>query len=352
MVFGLNYFGFLFDVLFKQNIHLFIMNEYLFHILFIIYSVIVYIYRNTISNTFGLMDIPDNIRKSHMHPISAAGGLIIFPYILSSLILLYFLSYIKLKILLIWIFLCTSFFFLGLVDDKIHLNAKSKTFILLFVLFIVLPLDRSLIVTDLVFKDINYLILLNQGALFFTIFCIYFFYNSLNFSDGLNGISLTLCLYFFITILTTHNQFNIFYSSIIVAIVLVLIPNLLNKIFIGNSGISFLSTLLFILFIESYNNNIFFLDEIVLIVFLPTIDTARITIERILNGNSPFTSDKNHFHHLLAKIFKKEYVFIPYLIFAILPYLLTKIYLLTYVSLILFSFLYFLILFILKKRNV
>ena len=297
------------------------------------------------------MDFPDNIRKSHSSPISSAGGLIIFPYITCALVYLSFLSFIKLKILFIWIFLYLSFFITGIIDDKIHLNAKSKTFILLFVLFIFLPLDNGLMVNVLDFKDIKYVIVLNQGTLFFTIFCIYLFYNSLNFADGLNGISLTLCLYFVFAITLAQNELNVFHYSILISIFITLIPNLFGKIFIGNSGVSFLACALFLLFIDSYNKNLILFDEIMLIVFLPTVDAGRVTIERIINGESPFKSDKNHFHHLLIKILKKEYVFLPYLIFAILPYLATKINVTTYISLIIFSALYFLTLIFLKRKN-
>ena len=327
------------------------MKEYLFHFCFIIYSILIYRYRNNISTKFKLMDFPDNIRKSHSSPVSSVGGLIIFPYITCALIFLSFLSFIKIKVLFIWIFLYTSFFLTGIIDDKIHLNAKSKTFVLLFILFIFLPLDSGLIVRILDFKDIKYVIVLNQGALFFTIFCIYLFYNALNFSDGLNGISLTLCLYFLIAIIFAQNELNVFYYAILIGIFITLIPNLFGKIFIGNSGISFLACVLFLLFIDSYNKNLILFDEIVLIVFLPTVDAGRITIERIINGESPFKSDRNHFHHLLTKIFKKEYVFLPYLIFAMLPYLITKINVTTYISLIIFSALYFLTLIFLKRKN-
>ena len=328
------------------------MKEYLFHFVFIIYSLLIYKYRIKISAALGIMDLPDNIRKSHFSPISASGGFIIFPYILSSLIYLNILSHIKLKILLISAFLYASFFFTGLIDDKIYLSAKSKTFILLFVLFILIPLDKSLLVSYLAFKDINWFILLNQGSLFFTIFSIYFFYNALNFADGLNGISITLCLYFVLAILFANNVFNIFYLSILISLLFALIPNLFGKIFLGNSGVSFLSILISILFIENYNKNYIFFDEIALIVFLPTLDATRVAIERILNGSSPFSSDKNHFHHLLLKIFEKKYVFLPYLIFAIMPYAASKIYLPTYISFVIFSFAYFLILVFLKKKSV
>ncbi len=327
------------------------MKEYIFHFFFIIYSILIYIYRDKISTKLKLMDFPDNIRKSHSTPVSSIGGLIIFPYITCSLIYLSFLSLIKLKILFIWISLYLSFFITGIIDDKIQLQAKSKTFILLFILFIILPLDQSLLVNILAFKDIKHVIVLNQGELFFTIFCIYLFYNSLNFSDGLNGISLTLCLYFIIVIFLAQNELNIFQYAILISIIIILVPNLFGKIFIGNSGISFLACAIFLLFIDAYNKNLFFFDEIMLIVFLPTVDAGRITLERIINGKSPFQSDKNHFHHLLMKMFKKEYVFIPYLIFAMLPYLATKININTYISLAIFSALYFLTLIFLKRKN-
>ena len=327
------------------------MKEYLFHFFFIIYSILIYRYRDKISTKLKLMDFPDNTRKSHSSPVASIGGLIIFPYIACALIYLSFLSFVKLKILFIWIFLYLTFFLTGIIDDKIHLNAKSKTFILLLILFIILPLDNSLVVSILDFKDIKYVILLNQGALFFTIFCVYLFYNSLNFSDGLNGISLTICLYFLIVIILAQNEINVLHYAILISIFITLIPNLFGKIFIGNSGVSLLACALFLLFIDAYNKNHILFDELMLVVFLPTVDAGRVTIERIIKGESAFKSDKNHFHHLLMKIFKKEYVFLPYLIFATLPYLITKINITTYISLIIFSILYFLALIFLKRKN-
>ena len=122
------------------------MKEYLFHFFFIIYSILIYRYRDKISTKLKLMDFPDNARKSHSSPVASVGGLIIFPYITCSLVYLSFLSFIKLKILFIWVFLYLSFFITGIFDDKIHLNAKSKTFILLFVLFTISePLRKKLL---------------------------------------------------------------------------------------------------------------------------------------------------------------------------------------------------------------
>ena len=327
------------------------MDKFVIHTIFLIYSIIIYKYRHKIAIYFGILDMPDANRKSHHTPVPAIGGIIIFPFITYSLITLYSEDYIKLKILFIWILLYLSFFLIGLVDDRIHLNAKIKTFFLLFVLFIILPLDKSLIIENLQFKDLDYVILLNQGSLFFTIFCIFFFYNSFNFSDGLNGISILISIYFLSILIFSKNEINSFDIAIIFSLVLILIPNLMGKIFIGNSGVSFLACVIFIYIIDSYNKSQILFDEIILILFLPTIDTVRITIERLLSGKSPFLSDKNHFHHLLTKIINKKYVCIPYILFSILPYLTNNMGIVSYLSFTIFLILYSFILIFLKLRN-
>ncbi len=327
------------------------MKEYLFHSIFILYSILIYTYRFKISKFLNLLDYPDNQRKSHRKPTPAIGGLIILPYLFFSLLALYLETELKIKLLFIWSFLFFSFFITGLIDDRINLNAKNKTFILLFVLFTILPLDSSLLVNSLVFKDVKYVILLNQGSLFFTIFCIYFYFNSLNFSDGLNGISIGSCIYVLSIIIFLKGSINLFDMSLLIGLVTILIPNLFGRIFLGNSGVSLLSSLVFIYTINFYNEGIIFFDEIILLFFLPTIDTVRITIERILKGNSPFLSDKNHLHHLMAKIIDKKFVFIPYIIFSILPYLIFKLGLYSYFSFIIFVILYTIVLISLKLKN-
>lgn len=327
------------------------MDKFLIHTIFLIYAIIIYKYRNNIAIYFGILDMPDANRKSHESPVPSIGGIIIFPFITFSLITLYFEDHIEIKILFIWILLYVSFFLTGLIDDRIHLNAKIKTFLLLFVLFIILPLDKSLIIENLQFKDLDYVILLNQGSLFFTIFCIFFFYNSLNFSDGLNGISILTSIYFLSVLVFSKNEINFFDIAILFSLFLILIPNLMGKIFIGNSGVSFLACVIFLYIIDSYNKSQILFDEIILILFLPTIDTVRITVERLLSGKSPFLRDKNHFHHLLAKIINKKYVCIPYILFSILPFLTNKIGIISYLSFMIYLIFYSFILIFLKLRD-
>ena len=325
--------------------------KYIFHITFAILILILIRFRIIIANSFNIMDHPDNCRKMHLSPIPSVGGLIILPYIFGSLIEMNLASLISTKLLSIWLFLLFVFFSVGLIDDIKHLGAKTKTFLLLILLFLVLPLDQQLLIKALQFQDLSYVIILNQGALFFTIFCIYFFYNALNFSDGANGITSGLCIYWIIALILISGTTNTLYFSILISLFLILMLNLQNKIFIGNSGANFLSILFSLIFIQMFNAKQIFFDQIVLLLFLPSMDLVRIVIERLLNGKSPSKADRNHFHHLLCGVVHSKYVFIPYLIFAIMPYFLKTLYLKSYVIISFSIVAYFIILFFLKNKN-
>ena len=131
--------------------------------------------------------------------------------------------------------------------------------------------------------------------------------------------------------------------------VLILIFNLKNKIFLGNSGSSLLSITLASLFIINYNiDNSIKSDEIVLLMFIPAIDAIRVTIDRVIDGNSPLQPDKKHFHHLMLKKFNKNLVFFPYMAISILPFLLS-IYFNTLLIFIIFSILYLISVSFLKR---
>ena len=193
----------------------------------------------------------------------------------------------------------------AVADDKISLSPSKKTFILLIFLFLIIPLHQDLVIQNLVFKDLKYYIPLNQANIFFTIFCLYFFYNLINFSDGANGITISLSIYWLLIFVFFGSINKLYIYSLIAPLVLILIFNLKNKIFLGNSGSSLLSITLASLFIINYNiDNSIKSDEIVLLMFIPAIDAIRVTIDRVIDGNSPLQPDKKHFHHLMLKKFK------------------------------------------------
>jgi UDP-GlcNAc:undecaprenyl-phosphate/decaprenyl-phosphate GlcNAc-1-phosphate transferase len=301
---------------------------FLFHTIFLFISIGLFLFRKPICNFLSINDLPNNQRKVHEKPMNTIGGMIIFINLILSLSYLLFYSEIKIKIFLILIFIYSLFFLLGLVDDNRQLSAKLKTFLIFLFLFIVLPLDNMHLIKNIKISNFDKVIVLNEGALFFTIFCIYFFYNAVNFADGLNGVCTSLVLFWLIAIFFNHggdaNEPGLI--SLIICILLILFLNVSGKLFIGNSGSSLLSIIVSIFFIKAHNDSNIYFDEIVILVLLPAIDVIRVSIERVLKKKSPFVADTNHFHHLLMNKFGKKIIFIPYIFISATPYLFSRIY--------------------------
>ena len=143
------------------------------NIFLILFSLIIIYYRLQIATKFKILDHPDNERKIHINPVPLLGGLIIYIFLISSLLYSVYISQISLKLSLILIILYSSFLLIGIYDDKYLLSPLKKTIIIIFLLLIFLPLDSNLIINYLTFKDINEIILLNQGGLFFTLFFLF-----------------------------------------------------------------------------------------------------------------------------------------------------------------------------------
>ena len=302
-----------------------------------------------INSKFIIYDKPDNNRKIHSVPVPLVGGVIFFIFLIINTILNYEYLTSSLKLIILLTILYSIFFIIGFIDDKTSLSPSKKTFALLIFLTLIIPLHENLIIQNLVFKDLKFNIQLNQADIFFTIFCLYFFYNLINFSDGANGITVSLAIYWLLIFIFFGSINKLYIYSLIAPLILILIFNLKNKIFLGNSGSSLLSITLGVLFIINYNiDNSIKSDEIFLLMFIPAIDAIRVTIDRIIEGKSPLQPDKKHFHHLLLKIMNKNFVFLPYIIISSLPFLLS-IYVNTISILAIFFLIYFIIIYFLKR---
>jgi UDP-GlcNAc:undecaprenyl-phosphate GlcNAc-1-phosphate transferase len=148
-----------------------------------------------IGNLLGLIDIP-NKRKIHLKNIPNFGGLL---FIICSLILSLFLySTNQLKINLedlIIIYIAVILIFLVGFYDDIKNISPYKRIIFFFILLLVIFKNENLLLNELYFKNffINKISIFNWSLLL-TIFCLFLFYNSFNFSDGANGVALSSIL--------------------------------------------------------------------------------------------------------------------------------------------------------------
>ena len=319
------------------------------NIFLIIFSLVIIHYRQQIASKLKILDHPDNERKTHISSTPLLGGLIIFFFIISNLTFSVYINEISLKLFLILLILYSSFFFIGLYDDKYLLSPLKKTIIIIFLLLIALPLHQDLIINNFIFKDLKTVVPLNQGGLFFTLLSIYFLFNFLNFTDGINGVAISLCIFWSIIFLANSNETNHFLYSIIISLIFVLFFNLQNKIFLGNSGASLLSIIFGSFFILDYNTNgQINCDEIFLLMFIPGLDAIRVSLQRILRNQSPYLPDRTHLHHLLINIFDIKYIYLIYVTISAIPYLMS-LFLSTVISLFISFIIYFSLFFKLNK---
>jgi UDP-GlcNAc:undecaprenyl-phosphate GlcNAc-1-phosphate transferase len=255
-----------------------------------------------------LVDKP-NYRKIHQDAVPLVGGIAIaitFFLVLAiqSLLFTYTKGYITI--------LVSAFILLivGIIDDKMDIKAKYKLAIQLLLSFIIAA--SSIRITSLFgLFGIYEIAVWAQYAL--TIIVITGVVNAFNLMDGVDGLVGGLSLLGFTMFLVSSFYFkdaNLGYISIVFigAIIGFLRFNLsAKKIFMGDAGSLFLGFILISLGIQlmekqsNVTNTSYGYGFILLLAFfaIPVLDSLRVYMGRIKRGNSPFSADKSHLHHLL-----------------------------------------------------
>lgn len=261
---------------------------------------------NKISNYYGLIDYPDNKRKNQRKAVSLIGGA--FLYI--SLFIIFFLNNIILEenenlITISQFFFISMIFFLGIVDDKYDLNPNFKIIVFLILILNYLYFNQNSLIDLLYIREIGFNINVASFSYIFTSICFLIYINACNMFDGIDGQSgiYFLFLLFYLSALNNANYFIFLFS---LSIVFFLYQNLIEKWYMGNSGVFFLSFLTSILIIKNYNLGNLVVEQIFLLMMLPGIDLSRLFFERIRNKKNPFKADTRHIHHLLLKKYSKK----------------------------------------------
>ena len=265
------------------------------------------IFYTKIAKIYNLVDISDS-RKIHVGAIPQVGGIAIA----SSFIILLFFSNIFVDYYLLIVFF-SSFIILilGLYDDKYYLSPKIKILFQIIASLIVIYFGLG-IKTLGVYNGIS----INLGffGVFFTILCVIALINGLNFIDGVDGLCAMTCIISLVTILFYSNfniNFNFIYILIFSIITFIffnlnLVP--FQKIFLGDSGSTWLGYL--IAWFLIYSSESYIIDPALLIwsITLPIFDFFRVSSIRIIKKTNPTMPDRIHVHHILLNIFNKLYI--------------------------------------------
>ena len=117
---------------------------------------------------------------------------------------------------------------------------------------------------------------------------------------------------------------NILVCLGVVALVFLFL-NYTNRSFLGDNGSLFISCLLSIIIIKSYNFNFLPTEDILILMIIPGLDLLRLSIERIIFGKHPFSPDRNHLHHHIVKRFSLNYSILILQLIFVTPFLISRI---------------------------
>lgn len=244
------------------------------------------------------MDRP-NKRKLHKEPKPRSGGIAV----LASAFLFVLVSPVKIELLTPLVIL----FIVGLLDDHINVPAKYKLITQLVVAFMAFYSGIQIHSLTLFGATLS----LGVLALPFTIIWLTVCMNAFNLIDGLDGLATSLVLISSIFLAILALLYTHYYLFMILAIVsgsciAFLRYNLHpSKCFLGDAGSLSLGYIMGIstsLLITS-KHNIDFIG-ILLVIFIPVLDTSWAIIRRLRNKTSIFKPDRGHIHHVLYDAFK------------------------------------------------
>ena len=272
----------------------------------------------------GVVDVPDGTRKTHGRETPLVGGLAAVLPVLAMAVILAAISpftalYGFLAIIL------ALFLLLGLVDDRRHIRPLWRLAISALASIAVLVAIPGLELTFLKFSFLANTIFLGGFGLAFTVLCLVGLQNAINMADGKNGLVIGLALIWTVGLLylaPSHVEPVLIAFALGLAIALPF--NLSGRLFLGDSGTYAISVLVGLLTIYAYNVNFAALpaDLVALWFLIPIVDCLRLMAVRMIAGRSPFSSDRNHLHHLLWSLLPPPAGLFAYLSLVGVPFVL------------------------------
>jgi len=288
-----------------------------------------------IATRLGAIDEPDSGRRIHQRPIPRAGGLAVAAsFVGVGLAALLLQAQLELfgsgwrwqaerwfgfqgpdtEPVLIAVFggavLAAAF---GFIDDKWQIRARWQFgFQLILAAFAILlglqilEINNPLEFLGGIFADDT---LEFEGILasLITALWIVGMINSINFIDGLDGLSTGVAIIAALTLGFVSLGYESSYQLIVALLCAVFAGALLGylpwnfnpaKVFIGTTGVMVMGYLLAVLAILGSAK----VAVALLILGVPIIDTFWIITRRLLSGHSPFTPDRGHIHHRLLDL--------------------------------------------------
>ena len=273
------------------------------YFLFLLTIFIIFLNKYLINLSFLVSETGDRHQKFASNKIvPLTGGVFLF------LSFLYFVNYEVLSFILFSFLI----FILGIFSDLKDIKSAFVRFII----------QISIVLTFVVFNDLQlfntkiYLLdkLLSYSSFnyIFVSFCILIVINGSNFFDGLN--TLNIGYYLLISLIIFYLKQNqiisvneIFIEYLLIVLLIIFFLNLINTIYLGDSGSYLLgftfSVFLIKLYIDNQHISPFF---IIVLLWYPSYETLFSIIRKNIMNKSPMDPDSNHLHQQIFHLVKRK----------------------------------------------
>jgi len=254
----------------------------------------------------GLVDEPD-ARKRHEGQVPLVGGLAMFIGFCVGLSLIY-APWERFPALITGGFLLVV---IGMLDDLQELSKRVR-FLAQVVAALLMSLVGGVMLKDLGWLSFGELLSLGALAIPFTIFCTVGVLNAVNMSDGLDGLAgglvlITLGSLAYLAYAAGVTQDLDVLMVLMACVVGFLVFNARSpwrrkaKVFMGDAGSLFLGFVIirFLIDFSQGDSRIIHPVTALWIFAVPLMDTVAVMLRRLSAGQSPFSADRQHLHHVL-----------------------------------------------------
>ena len=279
--------------------------------LILIINFILFKNNNLIAKKINLFDNPNTKRKIHIKNTPLNGGLFyffnillifLFDYNFNDSVISLFFGLDNFSNIIFFLLIVFFLLLIGIIDDKLSLKPITKTFASIIIFSIFLVLNKDFIIIEFHFSSFDKVIDLFEVSLTFTIVCFTVLQIILNMYDGIN---LQSSLYYgiitiFFLVVTPNLGLKLFCLITLIYLFIFSIYNYKGLIFFGDNGVYVYSFILSLIIMKTYNTStIINVENILILLLYPTLDTIRLFFSRLKENQNPFEGDRNHIHHIL-----------------------------------------------------
>lgn len=274
-----------------------------------------------IGGLLGVMDSPDGVRKVHEKDTPLVGGVATVVPVVGLLVYAGASSgYAPLYLVLAAV--AGGSLVLGYMDDRGHVRPSWRLLGLASLCVAALYAAPALRIDAFAFSFTSVPVFLHGWATLFTAVCLVGLQNAVNMADGENGLASGLALIWLMCLLAYAPDHLTPILAVSALCLLIAIPfNWTGRLFLGDAGAYALGGAVGAMAVYVYDVGFTALpaDVVALWFLVPVADCLRLMATRALAGRSPFSSDRNHLHHVLNGLMPRGWALTVYFLLVAVP---------------------------------